>query len=286
MNSEKFNSLFPLPPFEPALAEYALLKIIRSEITRIGLRRAVLGVSGGIDSALSLALVAKALGADNVTAVLMPYRSSSPASLEHGRLVCDTFGVRYVTQEITPMVEPYFISQEKMNEMRRGNIMARMRMIVLYDYSAKENALVIGTSNKTEILLGYSTLWGDMASAVNPLGDLYKCQVRALSAFLGVPAPVIDKAPSADLWEGQSDEAELNLTYDMADRILYQHIDLCRSQDWVLRRLAACDGDIEAAQRIFRRIETSQFKRNMPIIAKISHRTVNREFRQPRDWNV
>ena len=172
----------------------------------------MIGLSGGIDSALSFVLAVEALGAENVLAVRMPYKSSSPDSLEHAQMLIDQFKVQSETIEITDMVEPLFEHDPEITKQRKGNIMARQRMIVLYDQSEAFKGLVIGTSNKTEILLGYSTLWGDMASAVNPMGDLYKTQVRQLARALGIPSVIVDKPPSADLWVGQTDEDELGFT--------------------------------------------------------------------------
>lgn len=276
-----------LPPFNPGLAEKVLTAVIREELSKTGLNRAIIGVSGGIDSALSLYLTARAIGPENITAILMPYKTSSPDSEKHGREACEKLGIDPVKEEITAMVEPYFDKNKgEISALRRGNIMARMRMIILYDYSAKENGLVIGTSNKTEILLGYSTLWGDMASAINPLGDLFKNQVRSLSAYLGVPDSIVKKPPSADLWQGQSDEEEMGISYDFADRVLYHWIDLAWTKPRVLEAVEATGHSAEMASSIFKRVSRSQFKRKMPVIAKVSTRTVDREFRYPRDWNL
>ena len=190
-----------------------LVAFLRRELGRFGFKKAVVGVSGGVDSALSCFLSAEAVGAENVLALLMPYRTSVPESAEHARQVVEIAGVSSKMVDITPMVEPYLQQHPQMSDVRRGNVMARMRMIVLYDHSALWNGLVIGTSNKTELLLGYGTLFGDMASAVNPLGDLYKTQVRQMARAAGVPEAILQKAPTADLWAGQTDEGELGFTY-------------------------------------------------------------------------
>src|SRR6266540_5871673 len=203
------------------LARQILVNFIRSEVTRVGYSRAVVGLSGGIDSALSCALAVEALSAENVLAVRMPYKSSNPDSLQHAELLVEQLQVPSKTIEITSMVEPLFAFDENSTKLRKGNIMARERMIVLYDQSEVFKGLVIGTSNKTEILLGYSTQWGDSASAVNPIGDLYKTQLRQLSRAMNIPVQIIDKAPSADLWQGQTDEGELGFTYEQVDRLLY-----------------------------------------------------------------
>src|SRR5512136_2049644 len=210
---------------DTSLVRKILVSFLREEIGKIGMSRAVVNLSGGIDSALACYLAVEALGAQNVLAIRLPYRTSSPDSLTHAQSVIDALGIPSVTVDITPMVEPLFARFPDMNQNRKGNVMARARMIVLYDQSAAFSALPVGTSNKTELLLGYGTLYGDMASAVNPLGDLYKTQVRQLAAAVGVPQPIIDKQPSADLWEGQTDEAELGFTYEEVDRALYLLVD-------------------------------------------------------------
>ena len=259
-----------------------LVRFVREELHKVGITKAVLGVSGGVDSAVSCMLAAQALGPKNVWAVLMPYKTSHPDSVAHARLVVEAAGVHAEEVEITPMVDGYFARYPDADNARRGNAMARQRMVVLYDLSMAHAALVIGTSNKTEALLGYSTLWGDMASAVNPLGDLYKSQVWQLAAHLRVPAPIIEKEPSADLWSGQTDEAELGFTYAEADRILYYMVD----RRYTVPQLSALGYERDTVDAIFRRMQGSQYKRRMPIIAKVSHRTVDSDFRYPRDWGV
>ena len=202
-----------------------LVTFLRNEAGRIGLDTAVIGLSGGIDSAVTAYLAAEAFGADHVVCVMMPYRTSSPDSLSDTREVAMRLNVRNEIVEITPMVDPLFEKFPAMTNIRRGNVMARERMIVLYDVSARERGLVIGTGNKTEILLGYTTLFGDNACAINPVGDLYKTQLRALAAFLGVPEAIVSKPPSADLWAGQTDEGEIGVTYAEADEILLLFVD-------------------------------------------------------------
>jgi NAD+ synthase len=203
------------------LARDILTGFIKSEITRVGMSRAIINLSGGLDSALSCVLAVEALGAENVVALRLPYRASSPDSLTHAQLLIDQLGIQSKTIEITDMVEPLFKLDHEMSKVRKGNIMARERMIVLYDQSEVFKALPVGTSNKTEILLGYSTIYGDSASAINPIGDLYKTQVRQLSRAMNIPAPIIDKPPSADLWADQTDEGELGFTYEEVDKLLY-----------------------------------------------------------------
>lgn len=261
--------------------ERILVGFLRSEIRRTGFERAVLGLSGGLDSAVSAFLAARALGPERVHAVLMPYRASSPASVEHARLVVDALGVTWETVDISPMVDGFESTTATEDRVRLGNVMARCRMIVLYDRSAALPALVVGTSNKTELLLGYGTLHGDMASAVNPIGDLYKTQVRALARHLGVPAPVIDKPPSADLWPDQRDEDELGFTYEEADRVLAGLVDARLSRASLIEA-----GHVDAfVDRVTRLVVRSQFKRRLPVIAKVSTRSIGWDFRYPRDWN-
>ena len=264
------------------VARQILTGFIKSEISRVGFSRVVVGLSGGLDSALSCALAVEALGPENVLAVRMPYRSSSSDSLDHAQLMIDQFKVQNETIEITDMVEPLFKKDPNITKLRMGNIMARARMIVLYDKSEAFKGLVLGTSNKTEILLGYSTLWGDMASAINPIGDLYKTQVRQLARALGVPAPIIDKAPSADLWDGQTDETELGFTYEEVDRLLYLLVD----QRYSPQECVEEGFDEKFVNAVITRVRRNQFKRMMPPIAKLSNRTVGYDFLYLRDWGT
>jgi NAD+ synthase len=262
------------------LTRHILSSFLHSEITRAGFHKAVIGLSGGIDSALSCYLAVDALGAKNVLAVRMPYRTSSQDSLDHAQLIIDALGLPAVTIPITEMVEPYFERYPDISNLRKGNIMARERMIVLYDQSESFGGLVIGTGNKTEILLGYSTLYGDSACALNPLGDLYKTQVRQLSRDLGIPAPIIDKPPSADLWLDQTDEGELGFTYAEADRLLYLLVDQRYSPEDCVEE----GFDANFVQIVVRRIQRNHFKRVLPPIAKLSNRTIGYDFLYLRDW--
>jgi len=264
------------------LAREILAGFIRSEITRVGVSRAVIGLSGGLDSALSLALAVEALGKENVLAVRMPYKASSKDSLDHAQLLIDQLGVQSKTIEITDMVEPLFKLDPEINHMRKGNIMARERMIVLYDQSEVFKGLVVGTSNKTEILLGYSTLYGDSASAMNPIGDLYKTQVRQLSRAMNIPAPIINKPPSADLWADQTDEKELGFTYEEVDKLLYLVVD----QRYSPREAVEAGFDQKFVETVITRIRRNQFKRMLPPIAKISNRTIGYDFLYLRDWGT
>ena len=212
-------------PTNVSLMRRVLVAFIRNEVRKVGLERVVVGLSGGVDSSLSAMLAAEALGPGQVLGIMMPYRDSSAESVEHARLVVEKSGIRSDTVEITPQIDAYFAAFPDADPKRRGNKMARERMTILYDHSARWDALVAGTSNKTELLLGYGTLHGDMASALNPLGDLYKTQVWALSEAVGVPEAVVSKEPSADLWAGQTDEAELGFSYRRVDELLYLMVD-------------------------------------------------------------
>ncbi|MBX6351743.1 MAG: NAD+ synthase [Thermoflavifilum sp.] len=262
-----------------------LTAFIREEVEKAGFRDVVLGLSGGIDSALVAFLAARALGPERVHGVLMPYRTSSPNSLADARKVVEALGVHALTVDITAPVDAYFAQMDALlgepaSLLRRGNRMARERMATLFDLSAHYRALVLGTSNKTELLLGYGTQFGDLASALNPIGDLYKCQVRQLAAALGVPESILSKPPSADLWQDQTDERELGFTYDEADEVLFQLVDLRLSPAELLDK----GYNPTLIQTVVRRIRLNQYKRRTPVIAKLSSRTVGVDFRYLRDW--
>jgi NAD+ synthase len=265
---------------QPQLVEDILVRFLRVEAGKFGFTRAVLGLSGGIDSAVSCALAVKAFGARNVLAVMMPYKTSNPDSEGDARKVVTKLGVESRTVDISRMADGYADTYDVGDRVRRGNVMARCRMIVLYDLSVEWRGLVIGTSNKTEILLGYSTQFGDAASALNPLGDLYKHQVYQLARHLDLPKAVVDKAPSADLFEGQTDEAELGFTYAQADELLELMVD----QRWSPDELVAAGFDEAFVTKVARRIVMNQYKRLPPVIAKLSERTVNHDFRYLRSW--
>jgi NAD+ synthase len=264
------------------LARQILAGFIRSELARVGLSKAVLGLSGGVDSALACVLAVEALGAKNVVAVRMPYRTSSQESLEHAQLVADKAGIDLLTVPITEMADGLISRFPGMDQTRRGNIMARCRMIVLYDLSAEQHGLVIGTGNKTEILLGYTTLFGDSACALNPLGDLYKTQVRQLSRDLSVPEVIVAKPPTADLFAGQTDEADLGYTYASVDQLLYLLVD----ERYSISDCVSAGYEPGFVERVVERIRRNQFKRMLPPIAKLSNRTVGYDFLYLRDWGT
>jgi len=233
-----------------------------------------------LDSALACTLAADALGAENVLAVRMPYRTSSPESLAHAQLVIDGLGVQHVTIPITDMVEPLFTQFSEMDGRRKGNVMARERMIILFDRSEAFKGLVLGTGNKTEYLLGYTTLYGDSACALNPLGDLYKTQVRQLSRAMGVPEEIITKPPSADLWAGQTDEGELGFTYAEVDRLLFMLVDQRRSPE----ECVESGFSPMFVRAVIDRVRRMQFKRVLPPIARINERENNYDFLKLPEW--
>ena len=242
-----------------------LVEFLRENFKKAGFSKAVLGLSGGIDSALVAYLLRDALGKENVLAIMMPYKSSNPDSLNHAKLVIEDLKINSKTIEITDMIDAYFKNEKEASSLRMGNKMARERMSILFDYSSKENALVVGTSNKTEIYLGYSTQFGDSACALNPIGDLYKTNIWDLSRYLKIPNELIEKKPSADLWEGQTDEQEMGLTYKEADQVLYRMLEENKTVEEVL----AEGFNKDLVDNIVRRMNRSEYKRRMPRIAKI-----------------
>lgn len=266
---------------DEALVRRMLVAFLREECAKSGHRRVVLGLSGGIDSAAVAALAAEAMGPEHVTALFMPYRTSNPESAEHARLVARTFGLRLEEVDITAQVDAYYADAGEVDRVRRGNKMARERKSIEYDRSWPDG-LVLGTSNKTELLLGYGTRYGDMACDLNPVGDLYKTQLRELAVLLGVPAAVVQKAPSADLWIGQTDEQELGFTYAQADLVLYHLVDRRMKPD----TLVAAGFDGALVRGIREKVRRSHYKRVMPLIAKVSLRTVGHDFLYPRDWEA
>jgi NAD+ synthase len=293
-------ALFELPAevaIDTDVARRVVDDFIRGQLRSAGFERAVVGLSGGIDSALVAYLVAEAIGAERLLCVLMPYRTSAAASREDGEEVVRRLGCASEFVEISAMVDGYFGTDATSgpsatsatsgaagpeglgaSDIRRGNFMARMRMAVLYDRSVTWGGLVVGTGNKTESLIGYTTLFGDSACAFNPIGDLYKSQVRQLSAAVGVPDAIIAKAPSADLWPGQTDETEAGFTYPELDRLLYWLVDKRRSPD----ELAAKGFPAERITWVLRAVAGAEFKRQVPPIAKVGPRTAGVDYLYPR----
>ncbi len=285
------NPLFELPDelaIDTDVARRVIPGFIRGQLRQAGFERCVLGPSGGIDLGLVPCLVAEAIGPDQLLCVLLPYRTSSPASRADAEAIVADVGCPSDLVEITAMVDGYFGSDGKAGAggmgvrdaapLRRGNFMARARMAVLYDRSVTFGGLVVGTGNKTESLIGYTTLFGDNACAFNPIGDLYKSQVRQMAAAIGVPSQVIAKAPSADLWPDQTDEGEGAFSYPLLDRILYWRIDRRRSTE----ELVAMGFERPLVERVERLVATSEFKRQVPPVAKLGPRTAGVDYLYPR----
>ena len=272
----------PLPQVDVAQVVGIIVAFIRGQLEQTGFERLVVGVSGGVDSAAVASLAVRAAGPDHVLAVLMPFRDSDPASETDARLLVGGLGCDMQRVDITPMAEPMLTligdGDEPATRVRRGNVLARLRMIVLYDRSAAFDGLVCGTSNKTEALLGYGTLHGDMAAAIQPIGDLYKSQLRAVAGELGVPAQIIAKPPSADLWPGQTDEGELGATYEDLDRILYALVD----RRWTVDRCVRAGLHRSLVEWTAARVARYEFKRQAPPVAKVSLRTPGIDHLYPR----
>ena len=264
------------------LVEEILVRFIRNEITRTGFSKAVFGLSGGIDSSVVAFLAAQALGPQNVLAVTMPYKTSSEATRRDSQAVIEQLGIQSIDIPITDQIDAYFARFPDASQLRLANKCARERMTVLYDQSAAFAGLVLGTSNKSELLLGYGTQFGDMASAINPIGDVYKTQLRQLAAHLGVPMAILDKVPTGDLWVGQTDESELGFSYAQVDRLLLLMVD----RRWQPAQLLRAGFDEAFVERVVRMVRRNHYKRRLPIIAKLSQRTVDRDFRYARDWGT
>lgn len=265
----------------PAFVEKILTSFIREELSKFQFKKAILGLSGGLDSSVCAFLASKALKPTNVLALIMPYGKSFSKDVKDAQKVAQSLGIRSKIIDISPMVDVYFSKYPAPSKILKGNKMARERMSILYDFSAREKAMILGTSNKTELLLGYGTIHGDMACGINPLGDLYKTQIRQLAAHLGIPEKIQKKTPTAGLWTDQTDEDELGLSYEMMDKILYQLVDLRKSKKEVIGS-GFKKSDVE---RLITLIKNSEFKRKLPPIPKISYRTVGHDFLFPYDWD-
>jgi NAD+ synthase len=264
-----------------AFAEKILTMFIKEELSKFGFKKGILGLSGGLDSSVCASLTVRALGPKNVIGLIMPYGPIFKDDIDDARELAAVLRIRSAIIDIAPMVDAYFARYPSDSRVQRGNKMARERMSILYDFSVREKALILGTSNKTELLIGYGTLHGDMACAINPMGDLYKTQVRQLAEHLGVPEKIRKKMPSAGLWAGQTDEDEIGLTYAELDEILYFLVDERESRE----ELRVRGFDEEKVKKILAMIKNSEFKRKLPPIAKISSRTIGHDFLYPYDWD-
>lgn len=255
-----------------------LQRFLDDEVRKTGIKRVVVGLSGGLDSAV-VAVLAHKTFEDDLLCVKMPSQYSSQNSLDDADALCNDFSIKAITASIEPMLRAYEELNPNMDNLRKGNFSSRMRMSTLFDISARENALVLGTSNKSELMLGYGTLYGDLSSAVNPIGDLYKSEVYELADYLGVTKNIIDKAPSADLWDGQSDEEDLGYTYAQLDVALKMYVEDRLSKEEIVEKGI----DSKMLDMIIERIFRNHFKRKMPVIAKLTSRTINHDFNYPRD---
>jgi len=272
-----------IPELNYELVSKSLIYFLKKEIERIGFTDAVLGLSGGLDSALVCFLAKEALGSKNVTGLLLPYKSSSKSSIDDAMKVVEATGINYHKLEISEAVDAIkkhnMVNPEKSTAGRMGNIMARIRMVTIFDYSFATNSIVLGTSNKSELALGYATLFGDVASAINPIGDLYKTQIFKLAEYLGIPDTIINKPPSADLWEGQTDENEIGYTYEQIDPVLYQFLEKRKTK----KQLYDLGFKKELVDFIDRKIITMHYKRKIPVIAKLTSRTFGVDFLYAKD---
>ncbi len=260
------------------LIEKFLIEFLKDEVYKTGLRGAVVGLSGGLDSAIVSVLAQKAFG-DRFLAVMLPTHSSSANSLKDAYELINKFSIRHELISIGEYIDVYDSKNLYSSNISRGNFMARMRMATLYDISAREEALVIGTSNKSEILLGYGTIFGDLASAINPIGDLYKSDLFEFAKYLNIPESIISKPPSADLFEGQSDESEIGASYYQIDKIYKLYVE----ERWKIEKIIEVVGDEVLVKKLISRIYKNQFKRTTPVIAKLTNRTFGHDFLYSRD---
>lgn len=242
-----------------------ITNFIKEQLSKANFQKLIVGLSGGIDSAVTCASAVKAIGKENVYAVIMPYRLSNPDSLGDAKEVAEFLGIEYEIVDISPMVDSYFDKYEQNADiLRRGNRLARERMCVLYDLSSKYKALVAGTGNRSELLVGYCTQYGDNACAFETIGHLYKTEVTKIAEYLGLPVSVISKNPTADLWEGQTDEDEMGITYKKLDEILYQLYELQKLDEDIIKSGYTKD-EVNKVKEMYKK---SEFKRIMPAIIK------------------
>lgn len=264
-----------------SLVEKVLTSFIKEELAKFNFKKGIVGLSGGLDSSVCTCLAAKALKPENVIALIMPYGKLFSQDVQDAQEMATQLGIHWKVIDISPMVDTYFSKYPTSDRVLKGNKMARERMSILYDFSVREKALVLGTSNKSELLLGYGTIHGDMASSINPLGDLYKTQIRQLGYYLGIPSKICKKPPTAGLWSGQTDEKELGLSYEEIDKILFHLVD----NRGLPSELIKMGFKKEQVEKIRKMIKNSEFKRKLPPIPKLSFRTVGHDFLYPYDWD-
>ncbi len=262
-----------------AFVEKVLIRFIREELAKFEYEKGILGLSGGLDSAVCATLAVRALGPRNVVAMILPYGETFGADVKDAENLASGLGIGFRKIDIAPQIDAYFAAHPAGSRVLVGNKMARERMSILYDYSSREKALILGTSNKTELLIGYGTIHGDMACAINPLGDLYKTQVRRLAGHLGVPSAILEKAPTAGLWVGQTDEGELGLSYAEIDLILSGLVEGRKTEEELIREGLRAS----AVRKTVQLVRNSEFKRKLPPIAKLSPRSVGHDFLYPFD---
>ncbi|MFO7735643.1 MAG: NAD+ synthase [bacterium] len=275
-----------LPDLNIPLTVKALTLFINRETEQSGFSDVVLGLSGGLDSAVVACLAAEALGPEHVTALMLPYRKSSKNSLKDAEKLVEQTGIKHRLLDISTAVDAFsgesMIEAEKSQKLRLGNVMARLRMTAVFDYSTLTRSIVLGTSNKSEIALGYATLFGDIASAFNPVGDLYKTELFSIAGYMGVPESIIEKPPSADLYEGQTDEGEIGYSYEMIDPLLYEMIENRKDKKQCLEM----GFDEKLVEFVTAKLYGTHFKRKIPLIAKLSPRTFGVDFHYAKDITI
>ncbi len=261
MNEAKKQNIIDLET-----ARTTIRRFIKGKLLQAGSNGYVLGLSGGVDSSLAAALAVEAVGPDKVLGIMMPYKTSSESSITDAELLAKHLGIKLQKVDISPMVDAYFSDIDDSLKIRAGNKMARERMAILFDIAQKTGRLVLGTGNRTESCLGYTTWYGDSACSINPVGELYKTEIRAMAELLGLPQQIITKIPSADLWVGQTDEDEIGVTYDTIDKILKRIVD----EDFLSISSLVKEGfDSRDISRVVSLLNLNSFKRRQPDVAPL-----------------
>ncbi|MBP6908864.1 MAG: NAD+ synthase [Candidatus Saccharicenans sp.] len=262
------------------LVTKVLINFIKEESQKAGFERNIIGLSGGLDSTVCAYLAVKAVGSVNVFGLILPYKDYDQEGVSLAKEVSQILGIKFETIDISPQIDAYFSGHPTDNPVLKGNKMARERMSILYDYSARLKAMILGTSNKTELLIGYGTIHGDMACGINPMGDLYKTQLRELGQYLKVPEQILRRKPTAGLWPDQTDEGEIGLSYEELDSVLFKLVDERLTADEVIK----AGLEEKKVRRVAELIRKAEYKRKMPPIAKLSERTIGHDFLYPYDW--